>query len=617
MFWRVCAGTVIALALAGCASLGEGADPPPADSSTVATQTDPTAATAFELRVEADDQALRELVERHTVLRQYQALTDLDPSEARRLMVLAERDARQLLATQGHFSPRVTVRREDARGAQPGFVIAFEPGPTTTVRQVDITFEGDIAASRDPQAIAQREAITSDWSLDTGRRFTQERWDEAKTGALRELVARRYPKGRISHSVADIDAPAAQATLGLRLDSGPPFHLGRTTVQGASRYPPELAERLSWLRPGDVYDQKKLVDAQQQLAVSGYYDSAYFSIDPEGDPAAVPVTVAVTEAKRHKVQLGAGLSTDSGPRLTFDYRDNTALGTTWRADGKFNLDRKQPLLQLELTSLPDTDGSRRAALARTMRQDDGVLSTLSKTVRVGLIKTEERYERNVYLQYERATVSGSGTAALAGALLGDGAAISLNYAWTSRQFDQMPVPRGGHGLSLELGAGLTTLGPRKPFARIDGRWLGILPVGGGASRVQLRAEAAAVLASERARLPSTYLFRTGGDTTVRGYAYRSIGVPVGDDLVAPGRYLAVASAEWQRPILQERYPGLLEHVLFVDVGSVANRAQDLRPRWGVGTGVRLITPVGPMELALAYGLKTRRFRLHLNVGFVF
>jgi translocation and assembly module TamA len=38
---------------------------------------------------------------------------------------------------------------------------------------------------------------------------------------------------------------------------------------------------------------------------------------------------------------------------------------------------------------------------------------------------------------------------------------------------------------------------------------------------------------------------------------------------------------------------------------------------GVGTGVRLISPAGPMELSVAYGVQAHKFRLHMNVGFTF
>jgi len=165
--------------------------------------------------------------------------------------------------------------------------------------------------------------------------------------------------------------------------------------------------------------------------------------------------------------------------------------------------------------------------------------------------------------------------------------------------------------------GMTTVGLKKPFARVVGRWLGLFPVGSGGSRLALRAEGGAIIANREARIPGSYMFRTGGDSTVRGYGYRDIGINLGDDVIGPGRYMTVGSVEYQRPILQERFPGLLEHTLFVDVGSVANRASDLRAHWGVGTGVRVISPVGPMELDVAYGFKDRQIRLHMNVGFVF
>lgn len=619
----------VSLVLPGCARLKRDTQDEAAAAST-AQRSETTAAgqvgartgdtpanAAFDIRVETEDEELREFIERHTELQRYRAITDLDEAEFARLMAVTERDVRNLLGTEGYFSPDVKVRRENSPGGRPTVVIAVELGLPAIVEQVEIAFEGDLAETTAPDAIKQRDGIVEHWSLDQGKRFTQDSWSSAKTGALRRLVERRYPKGRISYSVADVHAAESEVKLTLRLDSGPVFRLGPATVKGASRYPAVLPERLSWLKPGDVYDQKKLVEAQQRLAGSGYYESAYISIDPEGDPTATPVTYTVTEAKRHKLQLGVGYSTDGGPRVTLEHRDNTAFGTSWRADTKLHFDQKAPLLQTEFTSLPRASGWRWAALARYMRQDDGALTTTSKTLRLGTLRTEEKYDRNFYLQYEHASVSGSGDRDVPDALLGDGAAVSAHYAWTGRYFDSLPVPARGYGLAADLGVGMTTVGERKPFARLTGRALGIVPIGGGGSRLALRTELGAILASKQARLPATYMFRTGGDTSVRGYAYRRIGIDVGDGLIGPGRYMAVGSVEWQRPIMQERFPGLLEHTLFIDVGGVANEVHQLRAHWGVGTGLRLITPVGPMQLDIAYGLKSKDIRLHMNVGFVF
>ena len=55
----------------------------------------------------------------------------------------------------------------------------------------------------------------------------------------------------------------------------------------------------------------------------------------------------------------------------------------------------------------------------------------------------------------------------------------------------------------------------------------------------------AVLADSRDGIPSNFLFRTGGDTTVRGYAFDSLGVPLGQAIVG-GRYYTAGSVEVTR-----------------------------------------------------------------------
>ncbi|MDR2154543.1 MAG: BamA/TamA family outer membrane protein [Burkholderiaceae bacterium] len=617
-----------ALLLSGCGTSQEDGQVAAADAAaTPAAKAEESP--AFDIRVElageqTDKQTkerLRELIERHNSLQRYRAVDDLDDSEWERLLALTEKDVRQLLATEGYFSAKVTLRREPAaankEGARPVVVIAADPGTATRVNKVNIGFDGDLATAGDTGAQELRRSIIEGWGLPEGQFFTQDRWADAKTGALRQLVERRYPLGQVSRSTAEVDPQQSAAALDVRLDSGPPFRLGPAVVRGAERYPDWLPQRLSWLKPGDEYNQKKLVEAQQRLAGSGYYDSAYISIDPQGDPNAVPVTFAVTEAKRHKLQLGLGYSTDGGPRVSVEHRDNTIFGTSWRMDTKLNLDIKAPLLQAEWSSLPGASGWRKAAFARHMRQDDGSLVTTSQTFRVGLMKNAEVHDRNLYLQYDNASVTGSASVSAPSALVGDGAALSANVSWTGRYFDAMPTPTRGFGLQGEAGVGMTLMGQRKPFVRLNGRWLGLLPLAKGKSTLALRSELGAVFASDSARLPSTYMFRTGGDTTVRGYAWRSIGIPLGGDWVGPGRYLAVGSVEWRRPILQKKLPGLLEHTLFVDVGGVANRIGDLRLKTGIGTGVRVLSPVGPMELSVAYGLQSKDFRVHMTVGMVF
>jgi translocation and assembly module TamA len=573
-----------------------------------------TAGPSFDIQIRAPDQ-VRSLLERHLELRRYREVTDLDDAELARLIEMAERDVRELVATLGYFSPKILITRDPVPGTKSTIIVAVDPGEPVSVADVAVDFEGDIAQSGDSDAVVQREGIRGGWRLPVGQPFTQSGWDDAKAQALRQLVARRYPAGRISYSLADIDAPARRAHLGIRLDSGPLFRLGPMQVSGVERYEPILVPRLARLPPGSIYDRERILQAQLRLASSGYFDSAFILVDPESDPKAAPVQVTVREAPLQKVVLGVGLTTDSGPRLSVEHLHNRVPGLGWRALSKLQLDRKAPFVQTELTAIPDEHGWRWSVLARAERLDDGNLVTHGQRLRAGRFRTEEHIDRNMYVQFDRATVQTEAGAPVSTADAGAGSALSANYVWTGRYFDHPTFPSSGHGLALEVGGGFTLAGDNNPFQRTVFRWLGLRPLREG--RLQLRTEAGAVVARASARVPSTQLFRTGGDTSVRGYGYRAIGVELPGGQVGPGRYLAVGSVEWQRPIRRRGLPTEFESVVFLDAGGVTDRLADLRFSVGVGAGVRWKSPVGPVQADLAYGVKKRKLRLHMSVGFVF
>ena len=570
--------------------------------------------TAFDITVRAPPE-VRELLEKHLELQRYRAVTDLDEVELARLVLLAEQNVRNLVGTLGYFSPQIHITREGGLNDRPVIVVAVAPGNATHVGPVGVNFSGDIADSPDEDAIAQRSAIQRDWRLPSGERFTQDGWDSAKTQALRQLVARRYPAGQLAGALADIDAETGIAQLNLHYDSGPLYRLGPLRVSGVERYDPVLVPRLARLQAGTVYDQNQLVQAQQRLAASGYFDSAYVFINPEDDPQAVPVQVQLREAKLQKIILGVGMTTDSGPRASIEHTHQRVPGIDWRAVTKLQLEKKAPSAQTEWTAIPDEAGWRWGFLGRVERINDNELITQAQRLRFGRVQTSERFDRNFYLQYDRANVQGTGLPGTSAADTGDGSALTANYLWTGRYFDSLPFPGKGYGLGFELGAGTTLGQDRQPFGRAVGRWLGIQPLSSG--RLALRAEGGAVLAKGTARVPSTQLFRTGGDTTVRGYGYRDIGIALANGVTGPGRYMAVTSLEWQRPMLLKGRPSEFENTFFIDAGAVADKLQNLRPSVGLGTGLRWRSPIGPLQMDLAYGVKVKQVRLHISVGFVF
>ena len=574
---------------------------------------------AFELDIQAPDE-IRAVLQRHLELLRYRELTDLSESELARLLTAARQNTQELVATLGYFSPdiRIEMRPADSGPAAHWVTLTVAPGAPTLVSEIRVEFSGPIAD--DPAARLQRQQIEGNWSLRPGMRFTQARWDSAKQQALRQLTRQRYPAGQVATSLADVDPVQRSANLTLRLASGPAYRLGALVISGTQRHDTELVTRLARLTPGADYDQTQLVEAQRRLVDSGYFDSVFVSLDTSADPQSAPVRVQLHEALLKKLVLGIGASTDSGARLSVEHTHHKVPGIGWRAVSKLLLDRETRSIGTELTAPPDDDNWRWVTAALLQNQQSGSFEVNSQRLRAGRSQSGQRIDRNYYLQYDRASTGAPDAAAeLASAL-------SANYGFTVRNFDSVPFPSIGWGLGLELGGGTTLGSQRDPYGRVLARWLAYQPLGRAvdsaasglrSGRIALRAEAGAVLARAGSTLPSTQLFLTGGDNSVRGYGYRTIGATQPDGSTAAGRYLAMGSLEWQRPISINGQLTEWESTLFLDAGAVADKPAELRAQLGVGAGVRWKSPVGPLQMDLAYGVEVKRVRLHLSVGFTF
>ena len=113
-------------------------------------------------------------------------------------------------------------------------------------------------------------------------------------------------------------------------------------------------------------------------------------------------------------------------------------------------------------------------------------------------------------------------------------------------------------------------------------------------------------------VPDSQKFRAGGDESVRGYSYRSLG-PIVDGAVGSGTTLYTTSLEVARPI-SATMPSLWG-ALFIDAGNAANSF--VKPAVGYGLGVRWRSPVGPLRLDWAWARETGEGRLHFSVGIAF
>ena len=558
----------------------------------------------LQYRVEIDaPKEMAEVLRKGLALTRWERDPQMTPEQLRRLAEEAVREAREVAATEGYFSARVQVSIEE--GIQPWILLLkVEPGERTQVGDIDIRFAGAATQDQEAQARGILRRVRETWPLRRGQPFRQADWDAAKRRALRELGSWRYAAARVADSRALVDPETRRASLMVELDSGPPYRFGEIRVSGVKRYSERLVENLSPFRAGDIYDRDRLLVYQRRLLESGYFVSVQADIEPEdGHPDAAPVRVAVLEAPTQHVEAGIGYSTDAGPRVELRYSNQDLFDSAWRFRSGLRMDQKIQNLQLDFDSPPLPRGRWNSFFARARQTD--IQNEFTREFALGAA-----HNWGAELTPSSLIVSGHLEQQRVAADITDNRhAVYFGHRRTFRKTDDFVSPREGYMAMAEVGGSPSALATRQ-FLRgiISGTWF--IPVGRSGDLL-LRGQAGRVLAESREGIPSTFLFRTGGDQTVRGYAFESLGVRQGEAIVG-GRRFVVASTEYIHWFGESW--GI---ATFVDAGNAWDGDSELQAALGVGVGARFRTPIGPIRADIAYGEQTGSLRLHFSVGYSF
>lgn len=542
---------------------------------------------------------LRPLLEENLDLFRLGDRAGLDDEFVEHLAARSAGEVRDLLATAGHFRPEIHI---DARRENGVLVVHLrvEPGPQAVITTTDIRIGGAIETAAGDALRAKR--LVERWRLRPGTAFRQSAWDTAKDALLRSLLLDGYPAARITDSRAEVDADTAQVSLRVHVDSGPLFLYGETQIEGLQRYPRSLLDNLRRYHPGQRYNHEDLLRYQSALQGSGFFRSVSVAVDPDpAQAAAATVRVIVIENPAMKIDLGGGVSTDSGPRGELTFTRYNSFQPGWQSTTRLRADRKEQTFSSELALLPEPGDWRNRLGVEASRSDIEDLVTR----RFGLIaqrswrSPEREHDWSVKFQTEEQSLNAGPVDNLN--------ALTLNYSWTRRRVNDLLRPRQGHMINLQLGGATAALLSTRSFTRAYGRGLYIVPLT-RRDRIHLRGEAGAVWSDAREGIPTEFLFRAGGDQSVRGYDYQSLGVRQGSAVVG-GRFLGVATIEYQRDLTRD-----WGAAVFADAGNAADTPSSLKPVQGYGVGVRWMTPAGALNLDLARGRETGQLRLHFTLG---
>ncbi|WP_312548006.1 autotransporter assembly complex family protein [Massilia sp.] len=601
----------------------------------------------YNVRIDAPGE-LDDLLEENLDLLRWRGNARVDLEQLQRLVRDAPEQAKTLIATEGYYSPKVTATL-DTSGATPVARIVVEPGEPVEVSDIDLVLQGFVPFE-EGGAPYDAAALRNRWSLPVGARFRQADWEGAKRDLLREVVASRFPRAQLVETSATVDPDTRRASLRVVIDSGPEMRFGALRIRGLKRYPASVITNLNKIKPGDEYSEAALQALQGRLQETGYFSTVEVSADmravlaaeleemkeenddvdsaapaggstspstnapavpgqaatgvkpPTPGPTVLPVLVRVTENKQKNVEVGLGFSTNTGARAQLGYDDLSVFGKRMKSDLIYEQKRQSARADFYWPTTPD--GYNDSVGGGVEREDvrGEITTTISASARRAWGTPELERSLTLEVLAEKRQVEGVDT--------NYSKSLPLTYNVTRRKLDNLILPTRGYALNWQVGVAPLPVFTDEKFIRAYARGIYYRPVGETGTLI-LRGELGGVFSKDKEGVPSSFLFRAGGDQSVRGYGYQELGVREGDAIVG-ARYLATAGAEyqyWFRP------PWGV--AVFYDVGNAADKFGDLHPKSGYGIGARWRSPVGPINVDVAYGHAVKKARLHFSLGFTF
>jgi translocation and assembly module TamA len=400
-----------------------------------------------------------------------------------------------------------------------------------------------------------------------------------------------------------VDLASYTATIAVHYETGPRYLFGPTIFRQDALNPSLLRGFVTW-HEGEPLNSNELLSLQNALAETPYFSRVEVAPDREDAVGVeVPILVNLLPSKPWRFRFGIGYGTDTGPRGTLDAQfrrinrsghraELNVIGSSLEqsATGKYIIPGAYP----RTDALTFTAGY--ARLQPTTYNTQSAFAGADYSLAVG-----KRWRESFFLSFAR-DVFTVGLDAGTSRLLTPGVNSTLVVA------DDRIDTRNGYRVQVRVTGASSAVGSTASFGQILASGKRIFSLT-HSDRFIARADIGWMTTPDFHALPPRVRFFAGGDVSVRGYKYQSIGETDAAGNVIGGKTLETASLEFEHRFLP-KWGG----AVFFDAGNALNSFTSTLKK-GAGVGVRWISPIGPVRLDGAYALDSPRgFRVHVNIG---
>lgn len=519
-----------------------------------------------------------------------------DAASLRRYQSGAVQQARQAGEALGYYANR--YRAEVSGEESPILRIHIRVREPVHLRKVNINITGE-AQTMDAFKVRDKR-------LQPGEQLHHGAYDELKNTLQQQSLRYGFFSAQFTQHQLLIDPAAGAADIELHYDSGPRYRLGAVEFAETGKIDSGLLEALVPFQQGAAYDSALLAELSQNLQNTGYFASVQVDAPGSSDgPQEIPVQVRLEPVKPRTLGLGAGFSTDVGPRgrLSWERHRVNSRGHRLGFDSEISQPKQNisawyaiPLSSPLSDELRLVTGYQREDLQNTQSKRLTWGAQWRKQVgndwqrTVGLRWEDEHYE------YDRGGRSRDSTFLLP----------SIGFAKLSS--DSPIDPSKGYRLQADVSAGSGSVFSDADIVHVSAVAKGLTTLA-ERHRILARLEIGAVATDNFSVIPPSLRFFAGGDQSVRGYDYQSLSPRDEYRNRVGARYLMAQSLEYQYQFADSwRVAG------FVDRGNAVDSLTDAM-KVGVGGGIRWVSPIGPLRLDLAHALHDDRgWRIHFSMG---
>jgi translocation and assembly module TamA len=508
---------------------------------------------------------------------------------------------RQALEPFGYYESQVETDLRKMSGDVYELVVRVHPGEPVRVGGVRVNIEGPGELEAELTRLVRR------FSLQGGDILRQDSYEKAKARIQSRAVDLGYLDADFTTHLISVNLAEKKADIELILATGNRYFFDGVTFSGTDSYPNRFLGRYLAFKPGDPFSYPKLGETQVNLRNSERFRDILVTADKKvAQNYQVPVDIKLTDAPSKRLRIGAGYQTDTGPRFSLLYQDLNILNRGHEFDAELNIAGLiQGMAARYVVPSSKSPQSYTVFKVNLQREDVPAYTTylgMFEIDRERSLGEGRKASGFVRFLYEDSDIGGERSRAY---LTVPGVRFAV------QRYNNPIRPTRGYSFSGELRGTTKFLASDQTFIQFVSQGAYLRKIFRNFT-LHTRVQIGMTVQKESINdLPATLRFFAGGDRSVRGYAYQSLGPKNEEGEVIGGKNLVVGSVELERAVGKDW--GI---AAFYDAGNAFNDFAQVRLSQGVGLGVRYYTRVGPIKLDIARPLDKGApvVRLHLSFG---